>query len=1057
LKSELPAPANRKRGFWRTCRVYFRRFRITVWLLILALISALLYLTQVGLPDFAKQPLLDNLRARGVELQFSRLRLSWQLGIVAENVRFGRADEPLSPELRVALVQLRLNHHALSRLQIQIDSLLLRQGRLVWAFADTNQAPRQLAVEDIQTELRFLPGDEWALDHFTAGFASASIQLSGTVANASAVREWRVLKADQAAPADAWRDRLREFADLMERIRFSAPPTLRLDVRGDARNLASFGVRVLMSAPGADTPWGTVSLGRFSARLFPAATNGLSRAELSLEAGEAHTRWATTGNLQLSVHLSSFESLTNLGNGDLTLCAGRVETEWGSATNLQVTVHGASMAGQTNLISADLALWAGQVETKWGSATNAQFNAQWIHALTNPIPLGGEGKLRCRQPNTEWGTASELQLDVRLAAPPAGAAARADESWAGWAKLEPYQLDWDGRLRGVHSRGLVVEDLVCSGKWRAPELTITNFNADLYQRHLSGNAGLDVATRALSLSFASDVDPRDLGPALPEETHSALEAVSWPQPPKLKGDVKLVLPAWTNREPDWRTEVQPTLRFQGEVKLARGGAYRGVNVSALQSHVAYSNLVWRLPDLTVLRPEGTLEAALEADERTGDFYAHVSSTLDPRIVRPLLDEEQQQGLDLLTFTNPPVIGAEVWGHAHEPERTGLKARVALSNFTFRGESASGLLTGLQYTNQLLQLNSPRIQRGAQQISADGVVVDLAAQLVFLTNGFSTAEPMVVARAIGPQIVRAIGAYQFKQPPVVHVYGTIPTRGEDEADLHFELDGGPFEWWRFHLPHIAGHVHWLGQQLTLSNIRADFYGGQASGSAQFHFRPGGEADYQFAVFATNALLGPLTKDMFMATNRLEGRLWGNLVVTNASTASVQTWDGYGDLHLRDGFIWEIPVFGIFSDVLNGMVPGLGNSRASAGTCTFIITNGIIRSEDMDIRSTGMRLQYRGALDFEGKINARVEAGILRDMPLFGQVFSTVLWPVTKLFEYKVTGTLGAPKAEPVFLVPKFVLLPFQLPFHPLRTLRGLLPEDLGSSPTNSLPLTSPKQN
>jgi hypothetical protein len=1036
--------------------VYFRRFRITVWLLILASLGALLYLTQVGLPDFTKRPLLDNLRARGIELQFSRLRLSWQHGIVAENVRFGRADQPLSPELRVALVQLRLNHHALSRLQIQIDSLLLRQGRLVWAFADTNQVSRQLAVENIQTELRFLPGDEWALDHFTAGFAGASIQLSGTVANASAVREWRVLQADQAAPADVWRDRLREFADLMERIRFSAPPTLRLDVRGDARNLASFGVRVLLSAPGADTPWGTVSLGRFSARIFPAATNGLSSAELSLEAGEAHTPWATTGNLQLNARLSSFESLTNLGNGDLTLCAGRVETDWGRATNLQLTVHGASMAGQTNLISAELALWAGHVETKWGNATNAQFNAQWIHALTNPIPLQGQGRLLCRQPNTEWGTASELQLDVRLAAPPATSAPHADESWAGWAKLEPYRLNWDGQLRGVQSHEIEVENLICSGNWSAPELTITNFHAELYQRHLSGNASLDVATRALSLSFASDLDPHDLGPALPEETQSALEDVSWPQPPELKGDVKLMLPAWTNREPDWRAEVQPTLRLQGEVKLERGGAYRGVEVSALRSHIAYSNRVWRLPDLTVLRPEGTLEAALEADERTGDFYARVSSTLDPRIVRPLLDEEQQEGLDLVTFTNPPVIGAEIWGRAHELERTGLKARVALSNFTFRGESASGLQTGVQYTNKFLQFNSPRVQRGEQRMSADGVGVDLAAQLVFLTNGFGTTEPMVVARAIGADIAQKVQAYQFKQPPVAHVYGTIPMHGEDEADLHFELDGGPFEWWRFHLPHVTGHVHWLGQQLTLSNIRADFYGGQASGSAQFHFRPGGEADYKFAVFATNALLGPLTKDMFEVTNRLEGRLWGNLVVTNASTANVQTWDGYGDLHLRDGFIWEIPIFGIFSDVLNGMVPGLGNSRASAGTCTFIITDGIIRSEDMDIRSTGMRLQYHGTLDFDGKINARVEAGILRDMPLFGQVFSTVLWPVTKLFEYKVTGTLGTPKAEPVYLVPKVILLPFQLPFHPLRTLRGLLPEDLGSSPTNAPPLTSPKQ-
>ena len=113
LKAELPAATRQKRGFWRTCRVYFRRVRITVWLLILALLGALLYLNQIGLPDFAKKPLLENLRARGLDLQFSRLRLSWYRGIVAENVRFGRADEPLSPELTVAQVQVRLNHRAL--------------------------------------------------------------------------------------------------------------------------------------------------------------------------------------------------------------------------------------------------------------------------------------------------------------------------------------------------------------------------------------------------------------------------------------------------------------------------------------------------------------------------------------------------------------------------------------------------------------------------------------------------------------------------------------------------------------------------------------------------------------------------------------------------------------------------------------------------------------------------------------------------------------------------------------------------------------------------------
>ncbi len=139
-----------------------------------------------------------------------------------------------------------------------------------------------------------------------------------------------------------------------------------------------------------------------------------------------------------------------------------------------------------------------------------------------------------------------------------------------------------------------------------------------------------------------------------------------------------------------------------------------------------------------------------------------------------------RGSICLTFTNPPVIGVEIWGHGQELERIGLKGRVALTNFTFRGESASGLQTALQYTNRFLQFNSPRLQRGAQQMSADGVGVDFASQLVFLTNGFGIAEPMVVARAIGPHIARVIEPYQFKQPPAAHVYGTIPMHGEDHG-------------------------------------------------------------------------------------------------------------------------------------------------------------------------------------------------------------------------------------------------------------------------------------
>jgi AsmA-like C-terminal region len=1042
-----------RRGFWRTCRIYFRRFRMVLWLVILALLGALLYLNQVGLPGFLKRPLLESLRSRGLDLEFSRLRLNWHRGIVAENVRFGRADVPMSPQFTASQVQLRLNYRALARLHFQIDALVLRQGRLTWPLAETNQAPRQLTVQDIQSELRFLPGDEWSLEQFTAGFAGANIQLSGTVAHASAVRQWKFLQAREAAKAGVWRERLRALEEALERIHFSQPPKLRLDVRGDARELSSFGVRLLVNTPGADTPWGTVRRGWLGARLFAADTNGLSSAEVTLEAGEARTRWATVDNVQISAHLASFESLTKLGNGNLTLSAGRLQSEWGRASDLHLALHGAAMEGQTNLISANLWLRAGDVQNKWGSASNAQFQARWTHALTNAFPLDGEGKLRCSQVKTKWGAARELRFGLRLPAPPAPA--RADASWAWWGRLEPYALDWDGQATGLQAHGIKVQESAFAGSWRAPVLTITNLHAQLDQRHLDLRANVDVATRALSLGVNSGVDPHSVAPLLSENARHWLAAVSWEQPPQFNAEASLVLPPWTNRPPTWLADLLPTLRLQGDFKLERGGSYKGLAISAAQSHVSWSNMVLRLPDLSITRPEGRLQAVHEADLRSKDFYFHISSTLDVLAVRPLLEPPAQHALDYFTFSEPPVIDAELWGRLHQPERLGLKGRVALTNFTFRGESFSSLQTPVQYTNRFLRFSGPHVRRGPQSMSADGLGVDLAAQLIYLTNGYSTADPMVVARVIGPHIVRAVEPYKFAQPPHAHVHGTIPMHGEAEADLHFALDGGPFEWWHFRVPYIVGNVHWLGEHLSLTNMWLNFYGGQAVGDAQFDFNSGEETDYQFNIAMTGALLHPLVEDLFLKTNRLEGRLNGTLIVSRANTATIRSWVGNGDVALRDGLIWDIPIFGIFSDVLNKMKPGLGSSRASAGSGTFGITNGVIRTDDMEIRSTAMRLLYRGTLDFDGQVNARVQAEPLRDTWLVGPLLSYTLWPVTKLFEYKVTGALGDPKAVPIHLLPKMMWLPFQMPFHPWRSLRGLFPEDSNSSRTNAPPPQPPK--
>jgi hypothetical protein len=77
----------------------------------------------------------------------------------------------------------------------------------------------------------------------------------------------------------------------------------------------------------------------------------------------------------------------------------------------------------------------------------------------------------------------------------------------------------------------------------------------------------------------------------------------------------------------------------------------------------------------------------------------------------------------------------------------------------------------------------------------------------------------------------------------------------------------------------------------------------------------------------------------------------------------------------------------------------------------------------------------------RLDGRVEADLLRDTPIFGPFLSLALTPLSKLFEYQLTGTLRQPTFKPLYL-PKFVMLLLR-PFH---SLKGLLPE----SPSNTQP-------
>lgn len=994
-------------------RCYFRRCRITLLFLVFLLVGAILYLNIVGLPSFLRDLVLTQLRDRGLHLEVETLQWNFYRGIVARGVKFGRQGDETGARFTAKEAELNLDYPLLWARRFEIRSVGLRDGRFLLPVTATNEPERVLALEKIRADLRLLPGDAWSLEDFQASFAGAEFHLSGVITNASAVQSWPVFRAGPVKPGSkvsgrSVPKRLRKFADLLAEIHCSRPPEIRATLSGDARDLESFAMRLAISAPDSETPWGHIADGVLTARLRPAAPVERPQAEVQLHARSVLTPWA-------DLLRPTFE--------------------------LRVV----SVLSDTNLVDAVLDARAASVNTRWAVATNVDFQASWEHSLTNAIPISGLGRLHAASVSTRWVGATNLAVTTTLSTRSNAPASEA--TVAGWRMIFPYDLSWSVAASRCDSDLLDAEEVLCSGRWSAPQLQITNLLVRFPEGRLAATAELDVTSRAAGFQLESDVDPHKLTPALPPAAVKWLAKYSWASPPRVNGSGAVVLPGWTNRPAGWEEAFSSSLQLAAVFSATNCG-YLGVRADSVSAHVSYTNQVWRLPDLVALLGDSRLELAHIADDRTHEYWFGFHSDVSLDAFRPLLPDGAQRALDQFQLSAPPRIDGGFWGRWREPESIGCTGHVAIAKVSYREQEVSGVESDLRYTNRVVEFLQPRADRGDLRFRATAVVADLNARRIYFTNADSTFEPLVVTRWIGPKTTSALEPYNFHEPPHVIVNGFAPLNGNSDADLMFEVDGRSFTWAVFHIPVLKGRAHWEGDWLTLTEVQLEAYGGTGAGDASFNLGARVGTPFQFALGVTNMDLKAVMADVATRTNQLEGRLNGFLVVTNANANDFFSWNGRGGADLHDGLIWEIPIFGVLSKPLDSVVPGLGRTRVSQGAAGFIITNGVVFSDNLEMRAGSTRLQYEGTVDFAGKVNARVRAEPLRDTMLLGPILNLTLWPVTKLLEYKMTGTLGDPKPEPMH-IPKLFYKPL---FHPFRTLESLFTSE--SANTNSEPKFAP---
>jgi len=263
-----------------------------------------------------------------------------------------------------------------------------------------------------------------------------------------------------------------------------------------------------------------------------------------------------------------------------------------------------------------------------------------------------------------------------------------------------------------------------------------------------------------------------------------------------------------NRAPDWRGEVQPTLRLDGRSENPLTEAHFGeVRFESAESHITYSNGL--APARSYCHPAGRTHPGLARFRTTApELLLRIDSTIDPMSLRPLFETNQLRGLDLVRLTEPP-SSLPRFGALARSERTTIKGQVALTNFSV-AVNPSAAPNHPAIRQPLLAAHWPArsVRRSARQRGQSRHRFN--AQKIYITTAWHRRSVGSSRARSGPRVARIMEPYRStsRRPPCA---GHHPMGGKEDADLYFRSRASVPLVEVFTLPHIDGDVHWIGHR------------------------------------------------------------------------------------------------------------------------------------------------------------------------------------------------------------------------------------------------------
>ena len=549
----------------------------------------------------------------------------------------------------------------------------------------------------------------------------------------------------------------------------------------------------------------------------------------------------------------------------------------------------------------------------------------------------------------------------------------------------------DLAYKGVRTKRIEADVSLSHNTFRATQVRI-----EMSYGAIGGDYEEQLDSRDFTAKCESRIDVVQLAPFFSERQRTFIHFFQFTHPPPhLIGEVH---GNWNRPE---------TLQVLGKVEL-QNFQFRAIPIDRFVADVKIENEHAILSSALLQRPEGEARGTYRAGLTNSQFEIEEDSTLDPHCLKPVLNKNAAQFLDRFRFDKPPHIVGKMSGNWRDIHQLKFDGRIEAGPLWINEVAFTGGATQWFHEKDRSRFTDFRLSRSEGEIRGEGFYHFGQAQATGKLN--STVNAHEVAAVFGAKSVEAIQRYQFGEPPKLEMEGVFDFRAPVNDDLKVKITGKKFRYWRFVADEVATDLMVKGSILSLKNFDASFYGGKLQGEARFDLQPlpiPFSADIRLQKSNLAGVLAALTSK----SAKVEGTLSIKMNFA-ATTAGIETIEGYGEAKAHNGLIWDVPMFGIVSKAMSAVLPGLGYSRATRAELTFMISDGRLRTDDLVIDAGMTRITYRGTLALKNGLDFNVQAHLLGATPL--GVVGWVFTPLTKLFEFHLGGQLEDPRLRPLYL-------------------------------------------